>query len=520
MTNLCPPFVPVNYAERAGHYLQVANAWLGNNVSIEALIALPALLLALLVPIAIFMIDKKSVGFTWDKAAILTKVLNAKLLFIGLVIMAVNPLLWGISHARVVIIALTVAALVVLIMAIVSSYRWLIVSEPKGASYDNYRTRKRLDYLRSLDDEQKAVIWSLTWSIDRSSRALIDERELVKIFVANLNSLGDKQNSGPNIVRDFMTNLDQIDLTDPVIHETLVGFCMQWASSLAHPEKKEKSMLHFQMTTRRLFFDILKRDLPDPFQCYLLYNDTRTYLKNNKLSEEYFVKYFSVEFLSGLRDLKDADHIWDEFPREWLITIENLDNKDTNKVTLGWLTAYMRWISSRNLLVSTKDARYEEDFLADSVTSHLLPTIEPRMWADLIAFHWSPYGVSDNETSEHAQIRGFVERQKRFGSVGRTYGFWEDDGKGSVEARFKQEYDKNLEETVNMATRTTIFPLLIHEASLQKVLAEFGNFKYSKGSLEEDKLTRLKHGLERIQTAQAAANAKLKKKAPKPSGTK
>lgn len=243
-------------------------------------------------------------------------------------------------------------------------------------------------------------------------------------------------------------------------------------------------------------------------------------MKNNKLGEDYFVKYFSVEFLSALKDLKDADHVWDEFPKEWLITIENLNNKETNKIALSWLTAYMRWISDRNILVSTKDAHYEEDFLADSVTNHLLPTVEPRMWADLIAFHWSPYGVSDNETSEHAQIRGFVERQKRFGSIGRTYGFWVDDGKGSVESRFKQEYDKNLEETVNMATRTTVFPLLIHEASLKKILAEFGNFKYPKNSLEQDKLTRLKHGLESVQAAQIAARAEIKSNAPKPSSRK
>jgi hypothetical protein len=121
-----------------------------------------------------------------------------------------------------------------------------------------------------------------------------------------------------------------------------------------------------------------------------------------------------------------------------------------------------------------------------------LPEVDMNLWSDLIAFHLSAYGLFDGETSEHAQIRGFIERDKKFGLVSNVYGFWPDDGSESFEEMVKSSRAKELEETLEIATKTTIFPLFANAQTLERLIKELSKFSYADGTGEADKLEQLR----------------------------
>lgn len=471
--------------------INLTNKWLGENIQLEVLIALPTVLLAVFIPLAIFMIDSKDIGFTWDKTVILKKVFNSKLLFISLLLYLLVIIFWDISFLRILFIPPVAFGIYNLLIAIINSYRWLIVTEAPTTYQESYRTEKRLEFLKTLEDNQKEIVWPLTWNEDTKARSLIDNRRLINVFVENVNSLLGRQTSSTYIIENFISNIEQINLHVPEIHEALIGLSLHWSNGLNPMVDTNGNHRRIGWTMRRLYQAILERDIKDSFKVYLLFSDSKKFIRDNNLDEASFVGNFVNMLLASLQDIGDVSHVWDDFPEEWKITFDNLEDREVQSIAFSCLTAYMQWITKRELLMDQNG--YKLDHLADEVTKKLLPKIDPQIWSDMMAFHWSSYGREENESSEHGQIRGFVERTKTFGLWGRTYGFWEVKDDQGIEERFVNQRDAEIEETIKIATKTTIFPNFTNKSSFLALLSEINNFpEYEEGSAEDKKLRDLK----------------------------
>lgn len=475
----------------------LSNVWarvdllLHNIVPLAALIALPALLVTALIPLAIFLLDKSEAGIPWDKVVILKKVISATALFWSIVIMAILPLLWGVNGLRPLIALLMIVGCIFLVNAVISAYKWLIVTEGGNKIIPSYRLRKRVEYLESLSSSEREVIWSLTWNGMPGIRGLIDERVLIKVFIKDVESSRNCNNrTSANLLQELISNLPNVDISDPIIHEELIRASLTWTKSFTRTNNSDRP--EFVYASERLFNLIIERDIKSSFGTFLLFDDVKKYYtKNPGVHELTFANRFSQTFLTNLE--VDSDYVWDEFPQEWKITLANLSVKDWRKnIPELWLNSYLSWLMKRNLLASTNGGSVEYDSLADDVTKNLLPNVEIGLWSDLIAFHWSSYGVREGETNEHAQIRGFIEREKRFGLVGKMYGFWEYVDEGSFVEKYQAQRSFEFNETIQLAVVTNAFPLLLNRNSLDKLIAETGNFDFNKGTREYDKLARLK----------------------------
>lgn len=468
--------------------------FLDERMPIEVLIAIPALLVAVFVPIAIFMVDSKDNAFVWDKAVIFRKVLKSEKLFLGIIIFIFVPIFWKFGQIRALLLLPLFWSITVLLLAIVESYKWLIIIEAKDHNQESYRTKKREEYLKTLDDEQKQIIWPLTWKLNRSSRGVVDERKLVKIFIENMESM---QSPDASILSNFIVNLEQVNLMDPVIHEDLIKFSLKNAGYLTteEPLTYMPNAFDFKETVRGLYFAIVEKDLNSNFGFYSLFNHTRKYIKENNINEGVFIKNFAPQFFSILENNKQAHKVLDGFPKEWKITYSGVEDENTRPVTLGWLDAYMHWIVERNLLAYNSD-KTPYDAIADSITEGLIPNIDLPVWSNFIVFHWTSYGQSKEETSEHAKLRNFVEGIKRFGLISKVHAFWENEKEGA-EARFAKEREIEINETFDLATRTTIFPLLLDDKTLNNYLKEIKEYQTTeKDSAKKEKLSDLKELLE------------------------
>lgn len=480
-----------------GGLWRVVDKYLLEHISIESLIAPPVLIIGFLLPVAVLLIDRENKILPWDHAVILTTVLKIKSMFVGLIIFILVPLLWQSLQIRLLLLIILIAYLVFYLAMIIESYKWLIVTEEANSGSSNFRIIMREKYLMSLNDSQKAVIWAKTFSLDRNIKGFMDERNLVKIFIKNLENMTDPD---ANLLRNFITNLSNTNLFDPVIHEDLINYCLANGTiSSKENDSGDFKRLDFKNTVSDLYFKIMEEDLKNDFGIYMLFAHTRKFAKEKKADEVILIKNIAARFLSSLDKSKNIHKVFDGFPNDWQITFEKIENKKTQSMALNWLDAYMHWIVDKNMMAyDEKDGIY--DSVADDVTRELLPKIDIFTWTDLVVFQWSSFGQNKDETLEHARIRNFINGRKKFGLIGRFHGFWEKSEKELVKLD-QNIREQEFEETLNIATKTTIFPILLNPTMLKKYMKEVKDFKEG-DRIKKDRLETLQKLLDEIKNRQ------------------
>lgn len=470
------------------------DSFLNRTVSLEALIGMAALLVAVLIPLAIFMIDSRTDNaFSWDKAVILSKILNAPRLLASLFLLSAPLLFWkSAAEVKPIILVLYTIGVFFLVQSMVKAYKWLKVSE-KGY-FHTYRTRMRIEYLRTLKEGDMRAIWSLTWS-DTKGRALVDDRQLVNEFVTQLENMKDKAGAGSIMLREFMAYIDQLDISDPEVYEKVLRLSMKWANHLIHDNTKddENNPMQFRHTARRLFYNLETRSLNDSFISFLFYKTVKEYITETKANVGEAVRHIATDFFPAAEKANDTRSVWDEFPEDWKVTLANLTG-DQNGASAAMLNGYMHWITTRNLLTSSKDYKYDD--FADEVTRNLFPSVELIMWSDLLILHWSPYGSKEGEEPIHAQVRNFIELDKTFGHIGRVTEFTSAENSNEV---FRKQYGDQQNEILELNKTFNIYPYFRNPTELRKYIKAAKSLKFDDGSTQESKRLRLVETLKKVE---------------------
>lgn len=131
-------------------------SWLDANLShVEALIAIPALFVALLVPIAFFLMERQDL-YGFDKNVILDKIILVKV-SIPLVFLASITLLLNVS---LLLMALTLCLGVAVVFVLVRVYKWMASIEVLKHK-TTYKQDMRLRYIRGIKNETEKVMCGL-----------------------------------------------------------------------------------------------------------------------------------------------------------------------------------------------------------------------------------------------------------------------------------------------------------------------------------------------------------------------
>lgn len=461
------------------------------NLSVEGVISLPALMVGFLVAIAIYNFEDSRKGLQIDAPTVISKVVGVDSVLIAIFLASLLPIAWGIDEATIawLLPLLAIAyllGLLILVQSLQRAFNW--AKSIETGTRDSFRSEKRTEYMKSLKDNEKRAAWEKIWQANESSRKLLDERQLVELFITSTKTVKDKKLYSPWLVQDFMSTLDTIHLDDPVVMYSLVDFCLD---GMLRPtqntnEKLATGELHYYSNLRRLFFAILDKTLEkDDNSLFTLITRSREYIKLNDLNEVDFVKSFAPSFLSGVEKKDDQHWIWETFPEEWKITLERLLNPDTKELTFAWLNAYSRWLSSKNLY--SFDKKKKLDFTIDTITNELLPTMDTIEFSRLFAFQWSGFGLNDGESSEHAQVRNAVENQLNIGFFGHVHtGIASPDSDKELGLEFKREH----EELVDFVAKTTLFPSFHDKQKMSKYLEAIKDLA-SENKGDEDIIRRL-----------------------------
>lgn len=504
-------------------FVRVTEKWLDANISHEALIAVPALFVALLVPIAFFLMERQDL-YGFDKNVILDKIILARL-SIPLVFLVSIALLFNITTL---VVILTVSLLAVVIIVLHRVYKWMISVEILKHK-TTYKQDMRLRFIRGIKNDTEKVD---TWAIILNDENLLEknQRGLVAEFLRAVKSLKDGNNRYPktNLLGLMSRNVNKIDFTDIQSYEDLVTYSIEY-----FPERRRVRTQRKQATNkdeqedypsyaqRELAINLLKialdKKISDIFD-HIYFTAIKKYMAKDDVDEPGFIRDFLPAYIHVVKENEDyeARELWQELS-DWIVTRELLSNEKTWEKAINLLNAYMESIGNEARL-GTRLSDHKAGVI-DSITEHLLPNINPILWFDIITFYTSSYGLNEGEDSIHGMVRNHVSEGRNFGlASGVTTSYWIEDEDARMD-NYRAEFQKQDEETIYILG--LLFRWLYNPKETQKVLDQIKVIEDEKlfeaDSIEARRLESLKLRFEKIQsyTAQLVAEQKSKKQTKK-----
>jgi hypothetical protein len=480
--------------------------WLDGNVSHEALIAVPALFVALLVPIAFFLMERQDL-YGFDKNVILDEIILARV-SIPLVFLVSITLLFGITTLSVLFTILLLAVVVVVLRRV---YKWMVSIEVLKYK-TTYKQDMRLRFIRGIKNITEKVD---TWAIILNDEKLMEknQRGLVAEFIAAVISIKDGKNSYPktNLLGLMSRNVNKIDFTDIQSYESLVEYSIEYFPERQRVRTQRKQATDADdvdsyppYTQRELALNLLKialdKKISDIFD-HIYFTAIKKYTAKVDVDEAGFIRDFLPTYIHTVKENEDynARVLWQELP-DWIVTKDLLSKKDTWDKASNLLNAYMDAIGHDARLgarLSDHEAR-----VIDDVTECLLPNINSILWFDTITFYTSSYGLDEGEDSTHGMIRSHVSTGRNFGlASGVATGYWIDDEDTRMED-YRAEFQKQDEETVYILG--LLFRWLYNPEETQKVLDQIkiieGEDLFEANSIEARRLESLKLRFEKIQS--------------------
>lgn len=459
-----------------------------NSISVEGLIALPALMVGFLVAIAIFNFEDSKRGLQIDVPTVISQVVKVNSVLLAIFFVSLVVIFWpdntntNTIYVLAFLTPLYLVGLVLLTRSLTRAFKWARSIET--GQNNNFRAIARTRYLEHLDDNEKRDAWEKIWQADDGTRKLINERQLIKLFVSSVKNIRDKSEFAPWLVQDLISTIATIHLDDPVIMQELVNFCMGDSYGFTDEDniddRRNAGELHYSMNLRRLYFAILKQSLQhNDNSFFTLIDASRAYLREHELKEHKFIQAFAPNFFEYIKDRTNEYWIWETLPDDWKVTLNNLTSDSIGKVSFAWLNAYVRWLNTHELL-SDKPI---DDMSLDKVTRNILPSTDPIVWARLYAFHWSPYGSNEGEDSEYAQVKNYIKNHPTFGYMSHVMTLV---GDGDREAETRKQMANTTDEALNIASRTTIFPAFHNPAVMEKYHKAIQELKVEYADNEDD----------------------------------
>lgn len=408
-------------------------------------------------------------------------------LFILLVVV-ISPFFMGIDNTeiKVAIFLVWAVALFALFWILLRLYVWV-----KGDK-DDFRLGYFTKPLLPLSPQDKVVSWGNFWSTDWNKEKRFIEKDFFVAFSVQIDSIlqsdeKEKWDILPKLLEGFLNNIQNrnkifILVFPEFFPKVLEWHFIFWKRQFLKFAKDKEDRNETEVDIKTFEADHIVDQIIRYVTKEALTGNTGNAFSYFKHLEDHVDKhateqivgsqhtYVYIEHLPIYNDILDqlpksreAYDIWGHyFPAKWKITISNLKDHIVSRV---WLNRFIEWSRSR---IWSEGKEWDKDL--DEVSKELFPSVDPIVWAKILAFVMRPWSGS--------RIQAMVEKDQNFGYIGRIFTGWGD----GVETDFARQNEEQLKETINMAL--FIFGGIFSIANLDQWQSELNNLSYPKDSDE------------------------------------
>ena len=430
-----------------------------------------------------------------DLYTIFDKVLDLKSIIFGLSISAAPLLLWGypfnVTHIQTVVpvfhfilFSIWVGGLIALYKSLRNTYTWL--------RKINERESFRKKFLEDLKQSGEIIdVFGEIFGTDGLS--YIEERNLFGIlsrkyedFLKDITTI----DSGVDLLKGFASFINKRNLyflLAPGAEDTPGFFekILEW-----HYQAWKKEYLYLTMSDNTgisgfgkysglsrvlndIVVEVVKRSLKEG-ETYALFYQLKEhgdkYGKEAIAGEIHSYQYleslpiFNV-FLDNLSDSPEWYDVETEyFPKEWKITVENLQNKNHSIFAQVWWSKFHQWVRDR---IDNGEEKYDKK--VDIVIGLLFPDVNSILWSWIIIFMSRSWGGDE-------RMKAMIEGPKNFGfSVSGPTSF-ADDG---------EELNRNTVEFAVLFFKGWFLEIDSYIAELEKLEGNYAENKIFEGRRRE-----------------------------------
>lgn len=419
-----------------------------------------------------------------------------------LLVVVISPFFMGIDNIEIkaVVFLVWAVALFALFWILLRLYVWI-----KGDK-DDFRLSYFTKPLLLLSPQDKVVSWGNFWSTDWNKEKRFIEKDFFVAFSAQIDSIlqsddKEKWDILPKLLEGFSNNIQNRnkifilvfpDFFPKILEWHLIFWKRQFTKFAKDKEDRNETAVDIKTFEADHIVDQIIRYVTNEALTGTTGN-AFSYFKHleehiNKHEAEQIVgsqhTYIYIEHLPIYNDILDqlpksreAYDIWGHyFPATWKITIPNLKDRIVSRV---WLNRFLEWSRSR---IWNGGKEWDKDL--DEVAKELFPSVDPIIWAKILAFVMRPWSGS--------RIQAAVENSHNFGYVGRIFTGWGDD----VEGNFTKLQNEQLKNTIDLAI--FIFGGIFTAPNLGQWQKELNGLSYPEDSDEYKKMEHWKEILKVI----------------------
>ena len=411
-------------------------------ISEAGLIASMATIVAILIPVAIILIDPKNDKFPLDRNIIFRKIFLYKS-FIALIIPITISYLFPQIRLLSAIATIYLSALAMIVL--VKMFKWLS-SKETSSDTESFKQKIRIEYLNELDNEKEIID---AWSTILNSN--YDRINQIGLLDAYLND-GEKIKNGDNnwnaeiywnlLDKNFEKIKDSnIDTYKRLVKKTISYYtdCDVWKKNKDKDDLKERP----PEALRQISIKLLRKAATSEnysIESFVYFNTINEYLKDkNEREVAAFFDSYSYDLFDCF--LKNDVNYYDKWSGEFFKRLIITSNNYSQLIPSIVFDAYLRTI----LLEQVRKIDNPPNDLADrmsKITERLFTEIDPIIWFRVWTFLLWPYEKKKNADSDaKSRILNWCNRPRNYGVFGRV-----DSAVFSVSANSKKKKKQLIEE--------------------------------------------------------------------------
>ncbi len=405
-----------------------------------------------------------------------------------LLVVVISPFFMGLDSAglKAAIFFVWAVALLALFWILLRLYMWV-----KGDK-DDFRLSYFTKPFVPLSPRDKVVSWGNFWATDWNKERRFVEKDFFAPFSAQIDSIlqskeQEKWNILPQVLESFSSNIQNrnkifILVFPEFFPKVLEWHFIFWKRQFSKFAKDKENRNETEVDSKAFEADqivdqIIRYVTKEAFtgntgNAYSYFKHLEDHINKHEVEQivgsqhtYVYIKHLPVykDILDQLPKSHEVYDIWGHyFPANWKVTIANLKDHIASEV---WLNMFLEWSQSR---IWSGGKEWDKDL--DEVSKELFPSVDPIIWAKILAFVMRPWSDS--------RVRAIVENDQNFGYIGRIF-----TGSGdNIEIDFTRQREEQLKETINLAI--FLFSGTFTVNNLNQWLKELNDLSYPEDSDE------------------------------------
>ncbi len=393
------------------------------NVSTGALIAIPAITIALLIPLATFLNDEKEKQFPFDKKIIFNSILHFRPLIALVLLVSFTLCFSDIDSFKVISAGIDLLIIILVSVVVIQFYKWFCVFD-NSTDKMSYRQSKRIQYLNRLNDPDEIYeTWQLIFNKDLGK---LNQVGLVKAYI---NAAHKTEPTNHDMLRELnyrafiqlgISHLEAIRFCDARDFEEFENYTIsfikdqQEASAETIQSDKSTALLVIVQNKKNLFYALMELAFSD-LRNYRWYMFLDFLAEQNLDCDQKEVFQFWHEFYRRLFRLLetstyDLDNLqYTKLLRQSRITTNAIQNRKLSSIQKAILYAHINYIQEKfdsNQELSPRAAQN-----IDRTIELIFENIDVIMWIDILSFIVSSYGFGD-EGAEIGKVLNWCQQKK------------------------------------------------------------------------------------------------------------